>query len=88
MGSGVLVMAVPAWLLPGWWRGWPGPGGVAGVVAQRPRHQPGPATPWHPQPMNQTLRHLPRPWGMAAEVAATYELPAPLDDDWLTPRLK
>jgi hypothetical protein len=27
-------------------------------------------------------------WEMAAEVAATYELPPPLDDDWLTPRRK
>jgi hypothetical protein len=33
-------------------------------------------------------RYLPRSWGMAAEVAATYELSPPLDDDWLTPRRK
>ena len=32
--------------------------------------------------------YLPRPWGMAAEAAATYERSPPLDDDWLTPRRK
>jgi hypothetical protein len=32
--------------------------------------------------------YLPRPWGIAAAVAATYERSPLLGDDWLTPRRK
>ncbi len=47
------------------------------AAPQRPRRHPSPATAWHHQPMNQTLRHFPKPWWRPCRISTS--LSHPLD---------